>query len=111
MASAKQKRKKFIRPVSGKARVVKARKKTSKLTCFVCNSLLHGVPHGKTKAQIARLSKSEKKPSALFGGILCTACRRQVMDEAALVNQEAKGIQQVDLSLQKFVQQAVERIQ
>jgi len=111
MASAKQKRKKFIRSISGKARVVKARKKTSKRTCIICKSLLHGVPHGKTKAQIARLSKSEKKPSVLFGGILCTACRRQVMDEAVLVNQEAKGIQQVDLSLQKFVQQALECMQ
>ena len=111
MASAKQKRKKFVRTISGKARVFKAGKKTAKRKCALCKKPLCGTPHGKTKVELQRLSKSEKRPSVIFAGLLCSNCRRQVIDEAIMVRQKSKSLQQVDLSLQGFVQKAVEWIE
>ncbi|MBS3058293.1 MAG: 50S ribosomal protein L34e [Candidatus Diapherotrites archaeon] len=110
MASAKQKRKKFTRTVSGRKRIATARKKTGKRSCILCGKQLHGVPHGRTKAQVSGLGKSEKKPSVIFGGILCSSCRRLVIDEAAMLRQKSKSIQEIDLSRQKLVTQAMERM-
>ena len=110
MASAKQKRKKFIRGISGRIRIVDAGKKTKKRTCNLCGKMLHGVPHGKTTAQLSRLSKSEKKPNAIFAGLLCSKCRRKAIDNAIMLNQSTKSIQNIDLELQKFAKQAAEKI-
>ena len=110
MASAKMKRKKFFRTISGKVRIGQQVKKTKKRTCILCKSQLHGVPHGKSKAMLASMSKTEKRPSAIFGGKLCSNCRRKVVDEAIMVKQNSKDIRNVDLSLKKFVNQTMEKM-
>lgn len=110
MASKKMKRKKFIRTVSGKVRIGQQVKKTKKRQCILCKSQLHGVPHGKSKAMLAQMSKTEKRPSAIFGGKLCSKCRRKVIDAAIMVKQNSKSMPNVDLSLKKFVIQTTEKM-
>jgi ribosomal protein L34E len=107
MASAKQKRKKFTRTISGKTRVRKGKKKTGKQHCSLCGRKLQGTPSGKTIAEIARLGKTKKRPSAMFAGILCGKCRTRIIDEAIMARQKSKNIEQAEITEQKFIKQAL----
>jgi len=54
------------------------RKKLGKYAhCAICKKQLHGVPRKKLR----KLSKSEKKPSRIFGGYLCSSCSREKLKE------------------------------
>ncbi len=103
--SDRSKKKKFRRRGSGKAKKVFVRGKTAKHHCHLCKGLLHGVPHSKTAAEVRKLSKTKRRPTALFAGILCSRCRSQVVGEAAKVEASTKKIAEVELRLQKYVGQ------
>lgn len=102
--SERAKKKKFRRRPSGKAEAVYVRGKPGKHHCALCGAVLQGVPHSKTAAAVRKLSKTQRRPSALFAGTLCTKCRTIVVGEAALLNCGAKQQQDIELRLRKFVQ-------
>ncbi|MEA3229440.1 MAG: 50S ribosomal protein L34e [archaeon] len=52
------------------------RKGVSKAHCSLCGAVLSGVPTGKD-AEIAKLSKTQKRPERVYGGMLCSSCSRQ----------------------------------
>ncbi len=74
-------RKVFVRAPSG-VRVHYRRGRQQKPKCRLCNDFLKGVPHG-TNAQIRKHSKTEKRPSRMFGGNLCSKCMRKTLVERA----------------------------
>lgn len=78
-------------------------KKPKKRRCANCKELLHGVPHQKKTSEIRKLSKTEKRPSVRFGGILCSKCRRTMFEEAIKVKEGVKKKEDVDLSIKKYV--------
>ena len=102
----KTKKKKKRRTPSG-SREYYVREKTAKRSCAICKGQLHGVPHGKTVAGVSKLSKTEKRPSVPFGGVLCTKCRRQVFEERAKVENGLKKAEDLDLMIKKFVENKV----
>ncbi|ABR56705.1 Ribosomal protein L34e [Methanococcus aeolicus Nankai-3] len=58
------------------------RSKVSKAKCGACGALLNGVPRGR-KIEIAKLSKTEKRPERPYGGFLCPKCLKRLMIEKA----------------------------
>jgi len=58
------------------------KKKPSKHVCAECGAILHGVPRGRPY-EIAKLSKTSKRPSRPYGGYLCTKCMRKHFKEEA----------------------------
>lgn len=96
---------KFRRQSKGKAKKVFVSGKSGKHHCALCEKVMHGMPHGKNKGGIARLSKTERRPSALFAGVLCNQCRAIVVAEAAKVDAGVKKKDDVELRLIKFVEQ------
>ena len=54
-------------------------------------------------------AKSWKTTSRAFGGHIDSSILRKVMLQSALVKSKEKTLEQVDLSIRKFVQQMVER--
>ena len=52
------------------------KKKPSKHVCAECGKVLHGVPRGRPY-EIAKLSKTAKRPNRPFGGYLCSSCARK----------------------------------
>lgn len=102
-------RKKRVKGI-GKNRFHSARKKTGKKTCALCQALLHGMPHGKRTAGVSKLAKSEKRPTGLFGGILCSKCRGNALEEAIRVQIGAKQMEEVELVERVFVEQALQRL-
>jgi ribosomal protein L34E len=103
--SERSKSKKFRRKASGKAKAVFVRRKTGKHHCPLCKRVLHGVAHGKTAAQVRKLSKTKRRPTGLFAGVLCGKCRSLIAEEAAKVEAKAKKISEVELRLRKYVEQ------
>ena len=103
--SDRSKKKKFRRKASGNAKRIFVRGKTGKHKCALCERILHGVPHGKTSAQVRKLSKTKRRPTALFAGVLCSKCRAKAVAEAAKVEAKAKKFEDVELRLQKYVKQ------
>ena len=60
-------------------------RKKAKHSCSVCGKIMHGLPHRKLNSEVARLSKTEKRPTALLAGTLCNNCRTIVLEEAVKV--------------------------
>ncbi len=109
--SDRGKKKKFKRTPRGKTKKVWKKKKPGKQKCAICKKILHGVPHGKTATQRKKLSKSKKRPSAFFGGVICGKCRAMVMEESAKIVAKVKKINDVDIFLKPWVEKTVKRIE
>ena len=58
------------------------RRKPSKAKCASCGALLNGVPRGRP-SEIAKLSKTEKRPERPYCGYLCPKCLKRLMIEKA----------------------------
>ena len=98
----KTKKKKKRRVTSG-SREYFEREKTSKAVCGLCGSQLHGMPHGKKVSEVSKMSKTEKRPSVPFGGVLCTKCRRMVAEERAKLESGTKQASEIEIRIKKFV--------
>jgi len=101
--------KKFVKVPSGKTKEVRYRTGGRKASCGLCAKPLQGTPKGKV-SEIRKLSRTEKRPSVMFGGVLCNACRDKVFEDAIKVKFKTKAIADVKVSLRKYVDQAVKAI-
>lgn len=84
--------------------------KPSKLTCAVTGDCLKGVPHA-SKSKVNKLSKTQKRPSVPFGGVLSSKAREQVFIETGKVVAGIKTIDDVDEKYKQYVKQAMMRIE
>lgn len=67
-----------------------ALRKPSKQICGSCGKVLAGTPHVRP-AQLRRLTKTEKRPSRPYGGVLCSSCARlKIKQTARTANEEKK---------------------
>lgn len=89
----------------------KADKKPSRRECSVCGRALHGTPSGKGIAQTRRLSKTEKRPSAMFAGLLCNKCRAMVLEEALKIKYAGKSHGESSIKLAKYISEATRKIE
>ncbi len=103
--SDRSKKTKFRKKTSGKAKRVFVRGKPGRQHCALCKRVLHGVPHGKNAAQVRKMSKTKRRPTGLFAGVLCSKCKVIVVAEAAKVEAGVKKPVEVELRLQKYVEQ------
>jgi large subunit ribosomal protein L34e len=104
------KKKKFRRSVKGKSKIFYVKGKKGKHKCALCKKVLHGTPHSKTKGKITKLSKTQKRPSVPFGGILCSECRTTITDEAIKVISKEKKEEELELKSKKYVMAMAKRI-
>jgi len=105
----RHKKKVFKRIPSGN-KIIYKEKKHSKHSCALCGKILHGVPHGKSPSEIRKLSKSQRRPEVIFGGILCSQCRTIIVEEAVKVKEKNKKIEEIDLNLKPYVEIMIKRI-
>ncbi len=82
--------------------------KPSKKRCAITGNVLSGVPHAE-KSVYNKHSKTEKRPSVPFGGVLGGKAREQVFIETGKVVAGIKNIDAVDQKYRKYVKQALKR--
>jgi ribosomal protein L34E len=102
--------KKKIRKTPSKKTKIFVRGKPSKKRCPVTGQTLKGVPHAR-KCEANKNSKTERRPSAPFGGVLSSQAREQVFIETGKVVAGVKEIDDVDSKYRKYVKQALERFE
>ncbi len=106
----KNKKKKFRRSPKGKSKVYYTKAKKGKHKCALCTKILHGVPHSKSTGKITKLSKTKKRPSIVFGGILCSECRTKILDEAVKVISKTKKEEDLELKSKPYIKQMAKMI-
>ncbi len=82
--------------------------KKKKHKCAITSKPLSGVPHD-TRTRMKNKSKTQKRPSAPFGGVLLGNARRQVFVEFGKVEAGIKQIDDVDEKYRKYVKQVVKK--
>lgn len=82
--------------------------KHKKSVCSLTKKSLHGVPH-ETKCNLNKHSKTQKRPSVPFGGILSGEARAKVFIEMGKVLAGIKKMDEVDEKYRKYVKQAIKR--
>lgn len=82
----------------GKHKTIYKKKRKSKHKCSICGAELAGVPADGKKA-----SKSKRRPSRPYGGRLCSKCARKVIALKAKLKLKSISIDDVPVSLRKFV--------
>ena len=99
-----------VRTPGGRVVVHVRREKTSKHVCALCGRPLHGVPHGRRPVEVRKLSKTERRPERIFGGVLCAECARRIVDLAYYVKAGVKRLEDIDLRERVFVEQALKAV-
>ncbi len=98
-------KKKFVK-VTKSTKDVRFRDKPTISSCAICKNILQGVPRGDLK----KLSKTEKRPSIVFGGILCSKCRDIVFDNAIMLKLKIINENDVSLKYKNYVNTAILKI-
>lgn len=76
----------FVKVPGGAVKLQYRKRKPAKAKCAVCAKQLSGVP--RERPHIMRtLNKTAKRPERPFGGVLCSACTR------LLLQRKARGVQ------------------
>jgi len=83
-------------------------KNHKKQKCAITGKTLSGVPYGR-QCERAKHSKTEKRPSAPFGGVLSGEARAEVFTELGKVVAGVKKIDDVDSKYRGYVKQAMKR--
>ncbi len=99
-----------FRRTTKETRMITVDEKHSKHRCALCQNTLSGVPHGKNVAQRKKLSKTQRRPTGMLGGILCGSCRSLIVSETAKVKAEIKQTSEVDLRYQPYITQIEKRV-
>ncbi|MCX6803447.1 MAG: hypothetical protein NTY48_02645 [Candidatus Diapherotrites archaeon] len=82
--------------------------KHKKIKCAMTGKVLAGVPH-ETKTGMRSKSKTQKRPSVPFGGVLSAEAREEVFIEMGKVLAGIKEIDEVDERHRKYVKQVMKR--
>ncbi|ARM75948.1 50S ribosomal protein L34e [Acidianus manzaensis] len=75
-------RRTYVKLPSGKSKIHYNEKKNGSAKCQICNRPLQAVPTNK----VNNLSKSEKRPQRVFGGVLCHECVENLIKQAVRGN-------------------------
>jgi ribosomal protein L34E len=78
--------------------------------CAITGNILHGTAR-EGRGEIKKLSKTERRPSVPFGGVLSSKAREEVFVEMGKVAAGIKTLDAVDEKYKKYVKQGIRRAQ
>lgn len=87
------------RTPSGRTAVTYKPRKPAAARCALCHEELQGVPRRST-GRMAKLSKTQKRPERLFGGVLCANCTHEVVVDRTRL--QAGSIREEDVPLTRL---------
>ena len=77
----------FVRTPGSKTVIHYRKRKPSKAICGNCKTQLAGVPRERPY-KMANLPKTAKRPERPYGGVLCSACTRKLLQQKARQTKE-----------------------
>ncbi len=72
----------FVKVPGNTVKMHYRRRKPSRAKCASCKKLLIGVPH-ELPLKMRNMPKTAKRPERPYGGVLCSACTRQLLKQKA----------------------------
>lgn len=103
-------RKYKMRKTSSETKKVHFKGKGKKKVCAIKGIALSGTSKEK-KGKMSKESKTQRRPSVPFGGILSGPAREEVFIELGKVAAGIKTLDEVDGKYKKYVQQALKRVE
>lgn len=91
-------KKKFVKG----RRFITKQKKPSPAVCGLCGRKLSGVPR-RGKYEMSKLSKIKRRPSRMFGGVLCASCTQRLLIEKTRFKSGALKKEDIPVSHLKFL--------
>lgn len=82
--------------------VLHKRDKPHAVRCPLCDTKLAGMPRLHS-LQLRRLSKTEKRPERVFGGVLCGNCVKAILKSKARLASGAITKKDIDLRHMKYL--------
>ena len=76
--------------------------KQAKARCALCKTLLGGVPN-RSHSDLAKLSKTHKRPERIYGGVLCSGCVAQIVKDKVRLQQGLISREETDFRRLKFI--------
>ena len=102
-------RKRFRRTPGGTTATHYSRAKKTYAECAVTGNKLLGMGN-QMKSSVRKNSKSAKKPSVKFGGVLSSPARKELWENYALVAAGRKDYNEVPSKLKKFLKQDMVKV-
>ena len=102
----RRRKKKFVKTIKHTKRI-SIDTKSNVHECHYCGRKMHGMPHRCNENQTRKLSKTKRRPEVMFAGTLCNQCRTNVWNESAKVYAGIKPLDEIDLRLKNWVNQAL----
>ncbi len=90
-----------------KTKKVYFRGKKQEKNCGISGKKLQGTSGKKSSKE----SKTQKRPSVPFGGVLCSRAREKVFIETGKIKAGLKNINEVEQKYRKYVKQALKRVE
>ncbi len=87
---------------SGKTSLLTKNKKPKQGSCALCTKPLHAVPR-ESRAGMAKLSATQRRPQRAFGGVLCGNCTASVIKTRSRLQSGIADESVVPLTLMKYV--------
>lgn len=84
--------------------------KSQRKLCAIKGTPLSGTSR-ETRGMISKESKTQRRPSVPFGGILSGAAREEVFIELGKVAAGIKSVDEVDEKYRKYVKQSLKRVE
>ncbi|MDD3160275.1 MAG: hypothetical protein PHQ98_04865 [Candidatus ainarchaeum sp.] len=84
------------------------KKDSDKKRCAIENVVLNGVEHA---SKNIKSSKTQRRPSVPFGGVLSSKAREAVFVELAKVEAKVKQMDDVDIKYRRYVKQVEKRVE
>jgi len=84
----------------GRTAIHYVKKKPRKASCALCGALLGGIPNA-LPSELKKMTRSQRRVSRIFGGVLCSRCTKRV-EKYRLRMEEGVAIKR-DLRIEKFL--------
>ncbi len=101
----RMKKKRFRKTPGGRTVAHYSRSDKSYAECAVTGKQLHGTGN-QDKAAVGKQSRTGRRPSVKFGGILSGEARKELWENFALVEGGVKKINEVPVRFRKFIEVA-----
>jgi len=102
-ASTRNRKIKTVKTPSGKSRIIIKKKKTGKHICAISKKPLSGMPHGKRVFEIARMSKTQRRPENPLSSMLSAKVRDEVYLQAVMLKHNLITADDVDYRYKKYI--------
>lgn len=110
-ASLRNRKLKTVKTPSGRTTTIVKKKKTGKHVCAISKKPLSGMPHGKRVFEVARLTKTQRRPENPLASMLSSKVRDEVYLQAVMLKYNLISKDEVDYRYKKYIDMIYNKIE